>query len=627
MLISNEGGTLDARIHAIGKLFHTSCRLTVPLYQRPYVWTQEKQWEPLWIDIRRLAEQLITEGSAKPHFLGAVVVDVDPQPIGFLACHVVVDGQQRLTTVQLFLEAMADNYERVCADGHEDVQVYARRARKLTRNQDLLEEDLDGEFKVWPMNVDRLSFKAVMQSGSPSNLRNDHAGNETVLGSQVARAYEFFYVAIEGWLRVQEDVELAVKKLSEVVENHLQVAVIDLQNSVDPQLIFETLNARGTPLRPTDLIKNFLFHQAALEQEDGVALYAEFWAPFDAQNAYWSETIGRGAMRRERLDTFMHHYLTMKVRDDVQVGRLYAEYRSFAEKTELSTVDQLEQIATYGAIYRSLDNLPAGSAEATFMYRLRQMDVATVMPFVLRLMGDATVSPDDRHAILADLESFLVRRLVCQVTTKAYNKIFVELLKATDEEGLSPDVVRNHMLGWDDDTTVWPDDEAFHTAWMDYRVYGWIAQARVRMIFEALEPMVRTDKSDDVMLIQQALTIEHLMPQSWQAHYPLPVGVDPEPASAARERVMHTFGNLTLLTQKLNTSVSNGAWERVDEEGVDKGKRDEILWHSNLGINSMLLHTKKWDEDAIRSRSEVLFTAARKLWPRPYASVPGDSES
>ena len=598
----------------------------MPLYQRPYVWTQERQWEPLWSDIRRLAEQLMLEGSAKPHFLGAVVVDVDPQPIGFLACHVVVDGQQRLTTVQLFLEAMADSFERVCTDGHEDVLVYARRARKLTRNQDLLEEDLDGEFKVWPMNVDRLSFKAVMQSGSPGDLRTEHAGNQAVLGSQVALAYEFFYGAIQEWLQAQDDVDLAVKKLYEVVEDCLQVAVIDLQNSVDPQLIFETLNARGTPLRPTDLIKNLLFHQAALEQEDGAALYAEFWAPFDAENAYWSEIIGRGATRRERLDTFMHHYLTMQARDDVQVGRLYAEYGAFAEKTTLSIVEQLEQISTYGAIYRSLDHLPAGSPEATFIYRLRQMDVATVMPFVLRLMGDSSLSVDDRRTILGDLESYLIRRLVCQVTTKAYNKTFVELLKVTDEEGLRPDVVRTHLLGWDDETTVWPDDKAFHTAWMEYRVYGWIVQARVRMLFEALEPMVRTDKSDDVMLIQQALTIEHLMPQSWQAHYPLPVDADPESAAAARERLLHTFGNLTLLTQKLNASVSNGAWEAMDAEGVDSGKRHEILVHSNLGINSMLLDSERWDEAAILARGEILFEAARKLWPRPQGPTADGEE-
>lgn len=612
---------MDARIHEVGKLFQTPCRLVVPLYQRPYVWTKEQQWEPLWSDIRRLAEELLTNSNPRPHFLGAVVVDVDPKPIGYLTCHVVVDGQQRLTTIQLFLEAVADNYERIC-DGdpvcaEAFAQLYASRARSLTINSNLSDEDVDGKFKIWPMNVDQVAFKSVAEATSPEDLRATHAGDDRILRSRIAQAYEYFYTAIHDWLESQDDIRSGVERLYDVLQRHVQIAVIDLQNSVDPQLIFETLNARGTPLLPSDLIKNFLFHKAALEHVDGPVLYAEHWAPFDTEYAYWSEAVGRGVSRRPRLDTFMHQYLTMQKRDDVQVGKLYPEYRSFADKTDLSTVGQLGAIRTYAAIYQSLDHLPAGSVEATFIYRLRQMDVATVMPFVLQLMGEKSLAIGDRNRIMGDLESFLVRRMVCQLTTKAYNKLFVDLLKTTDEKGLSPEVVRDQLLEWTDPTTQWPDDETFHAAWVDQRAYGWIAQARIRMVFEALEPIVRSHMAENVMLIQEALTIEHLLPQSWGAHYPLPDDVDLETARIERERLLHTFGNLTLLTQRLNPSVSNGAWHRMSAQGIDKGKRAEILRHSNLGINSMLLDSDRWDEKAIRSRGEVLFKAAKKLWPRP----------
>jgi hypothetical protein len=611
------GDALDARIWQIGKLFGTPSRLVVPLYQRPYVWTKEQQWEPLWTDIRRLAEQLLNKTTPKPHFLGAVVVDVDPRPIGYLACHVVVDGQQRLTTVQLFLEALADNYERLCPPDDDDMQVFARRARSLTRNRDLSALDVDGEFKVWPMNADQVSFKAVMAAGSPEEIASFGDGQAAVSTSRITLAYEYFYGAIRDWLIAQESFASAVKSLYEVVENHLQIAVIDLENSVDPQLIFETLNARGTPLLPSDLVKNFLFHQAALECTDDSAPYAQYWAPFDVERPYWSEKIGRGALRRERLDVFMHQYLTMQARDDVQVGRLYSEYRDFAERTDLTADQQLAQICTYGRIYRSLDHLPAGSVEAKFMYRLRQMDVATVMPFLLCLMGDPAVSKTDRRRILGDLESYLVRRLVCHLTIKAYNKTFVELLKATDKGGMTPEVVRQHLLSWQDETTVWPDDKTFQTAWMNYQAYYWLAQARIRMILEALEPKVRSEKSEDLLVIEEVLTIEHLMPQSWQAHYPLLETADSSAAANERERLIHTFGNLTLLTKKLNPSVSNGAWTRIDAQAVDKGKRAEILRHSNLGLNSMLFDCEAWDESAIQARGASLFKAAKKLWPHP----------
>lgn len=437
-------------------------------------------------------------------------------------------------TIQLFLEALADNYEVFCDGDQGDKKVYANLARGLVRNSNVLDGDVNGEFKIWPMNVDQAAFKAVMEAGSPEQLYEVHAKNDKILGSSLAQAYDFFYGVIRDWLLSQDDLDSAVRRLFEVIQNHMQIAVIDLKNSVDPQLIFETLNARGTPLDPSDLIKNFLFHQVALEGANGEELYAEYWSPFDAEHSYWSEKRGRGATRRAWLDTFMFHYLTMESRDVVQVGKLYAEYRDFYERSSSSTVEQLASIRTYGEIYRSLDTMPPGSFDATFMYRLRRMDVATVMPFILRLKGDDTLSTSACEEIMKHVESYLVRRMVCQMSVKSYNQLFVELLKATDAKGLSPGVVRDRMLGWDDPTTVWPDDKMFHTAWMEYRAYGWIAQARVRMVLGALEPMVRSKKAEDVMLLQEALTIEHLMPQSWGAHYPLPDGVDPEKARSER---------------------------------------------------------------------------------------------
>jgi hypothetical protein len=315
----------------------------------------------------------------------------------------------------------------------------------------------------------------------------------------------------------------------------------------------------------------------------------------------------------------MFHYLIMQTGGDVQVGKLYPEYRDFYESTDLTTVEQLAHLRRFGEIYRSLDTVSDGSCEATFMYRLRQMDVTTMMPFILRLKGDSALAAEDYECILHDLESYLVRRMVCQLSVKSYNQLAVDLLKAVSEDGLTPQVVRDRMLTWSDPSSVWPDDVAFHNAWMEYETYRWIAQAKVRMLFEALEPVVKSDKAEDCVLIQQALTIEHLMPQSWAANYPLEAGEDPEAARVNRDRLVHTLGNLTLLTQKLNSSVSNGAWSRLNDEGVDEGKRDAILLHSNLGINSMLLKTKGWDESAIRHRGEQLYESAKKLWPWPQA--------
>lgn len=618
---------MDAHIHEIGVLFQSQAQLTIPIYQRPYVWSRDRQWEPLWSDIKRLAESVRVGGQPKPHFLGAVVIDAHPETNGItnIKRYLVVDGQQRLTTIQLFLEALADNYERVCDEGCAAAQHFANVARLLTRNQFVSDEDADGEFKVWPMNLDQHPFRSVMNSGSPEDLEHLVASDKQLVDHRIAGAYTYFYERIGEWLSGSEDIASAVKALYDAVSRYLHIVVIDLKNSVDPQLIFETLNARGTPLRPSDLIKNYLFHEVAAETGDGADLYAQYWMPFEDEHAYWSEMIGRGAQRRGRLDTFMHQYLTMQMRDDVQVSNLYREYGHFADATELTVADQLSELARYGEVYRSLDTLPSNTREAIFIYRLRQMDVATIMPFVLRLMGDHTVPTDARVQIMEYLESYLVRRLVCHLTGKAYNRSFVDLLRVTEEKGITPAVVSDLLLGWDKDTNVWPDDNWFRTAWMSYGAYNWMAQARVRMILEALEPVLTTEKAEDIQF-NETLTIEHLLPQKWMQHYPLPE--DGSVDAVTRDNALHTFGNLTLLNKKLNPSVSNGAWIRMVEQEadgavaeVDVGKRAEILRNSRLALNNVLLDYPVWNEAAIRSRGERLLEAALTVWPRPQTTT------
>ena len=614
---------MDAKLYGVGELFQPQARLVIPIYQRPYVWTEEGQWAPLWADVRRLAEHLVTGLSPRPHFLGAVVIDAHPgaDSYGRVKRHLVIDGQQRLTTIQLMLEALADNYERCRDEGCAGAQRCADLARLLTRNPFVAQDDPDAEFKVWPMNLDQSAFRSVMGAGSPAHLRELVDADPTIKESGIGSAYDYFYESIGEWLAAQPDMTVAVEALYAVMDRYLQIVVIDLKNTVDPQIIFETLNARGTPLLASDLIKNYLFHQAAAEDGDGDQAYADYWMPFEKQNSYWSEKIGKGAQRKVRINVFMHQYLTMQRRDDVLVNNLYQEYKNFADVTDLSIVDQLSELRRYGDLYLSLDNLPKDSPEATFIYRIRQMDIATIMPFVLRIMGDSSISADDRVLIMKYLESYVVRRLICHLTGKAYNRNFVDLLRVTDEQGVTPEVVCNLLLSWDKDTNAWPDDDWFRTAWMSYGAYNWMAQARVRMILEALEPVLSSRKAEDID-VNEVLTIEHLMPQNWRANYPLPA--DGSVTDIMRDNMLHTFGNLTLLNNKLNPSVSNGAWirmmhEKVDGQDmeVDRGKRAEILRHTRLTLNNMLLDDPTWDEEAIKARGEKLFKAALEVWPRP----------
>jgi hypothetical protein len=152
----------------------------------------------------------------------------------------------------------------------------------------------------------------------------------------------------------------------------------------------------------------------------------------------------------------------------------------------------------------------------------------------------------------------------------------------------------------------WPSDEEFETAWHNLSAYERLSATKVEMVLLALDQELRTKKGESIT-IDDELTIEHVMPQQWEDHWPLPAT---DPTGIAREKVIHTFGNLTLLTQGLNTSVSNGAYA---------AKRPEITAQSALRLNAYFQSVEAWDEAAIAARDEELFDLALSVWPKPAA--------
>ncbi len=163
------------------------------------------------------------------------------------------------------------------------------------------------------------------------------------------------------------------------------------------------------------------------------------------------------------------------------------------------------------------------------------------------------------------------------------------------------------LLQSDVDTSRWPNDTEFKQGWMNNGLYRSLPQQRIRMILEASEKQQQSPLSEAYVVFKSP-TIEHLLPQGWQAHWPLPEDVDKDQATKDREQLVHTIGNLTLLSGKLNTLISNGSWDK---------KLQHILEHSMSNINKQL--PAVWDEEAIRQRSTVLFEDAILIWPYPMA--------
>lgn len=593
---------MDAGTHSIGKIFGQDRRYVVPLFQRPYVWTQEQQWEPLWDDVRTVAERLLQGQATRPHFLGAIVLDQQRQPTGRVETRLVIDGQQRLTTIQILLESFAD---LASERGHEKLH---KALVKLTRNDDPMSEDPDEVFKVWPTNRDREAFSAVMKEGAPEGVRRAAERFETEKRrSPIAGAYLYFHEAIRAWLTSgSEDAQL--DKLYLTVKDNLRLVVIDLDGQDEAQLIFETLNARGTPLLPSDLVKNHLFHLAEQHGEKIDKLYERWWKPFDEEE-YWRREVVKGRGKRARIDVFLQDYLTLHEHDDVKIAHLYDAYREHIEKrTGEGAGQHMERLRRYADLYKRFGEMPEGSPEAAFFERLEALDMSTANPFLLELFARHGSNSEGIRQILRDIESFVVRRLVCRWTTKQYNLTFVELLRALDVPAPSvAEEVRRHLLSFDVESRRWPTDAEFREAWMNGPLGSALPRARTEMLIRALETRASSAKTEPVK-IDGKLTVEHLMPEKWQKHWPLPEGSQGDEQEAERNRLLQTMGNLTLLTKSLNPSVSNGPWSK---------KREAILEHSVLKLNNRLRDQAIWDEPAIRRRGEELFQIAMEIWPHP----------
>lgn len=593
------------------KIFDTTERLEAPLFQRPYVWTKDNNWQPLWEAIQSVAERRIRQESIRPHFLGTIVLDQIRVPTGKISSRQIIDGQQRLTTLQLALAAARDLSRMY---GQEQ---YARAFTKLTDNDVPLSDCVDDIFKVWPTNADRDDFRDVMQAGCPSKVRAmPHSDpNDAWL---IPDAYLFFSDCFMGWLGNNPQADGFAARLDSLhttLRDDIQIVVIDLEEKDDAQEIFETLNALGTPLLPADLVRNFLFHLAAGQLHDTKKLYTQYWEVFDTEKSYWRSEKRMGRLKKPRIDVFLYYYVTLMRADDVLVPQVFRAFREMVDQSDgQNAADHMERFNAYARVYKAFDEAEVGSREELFFYRLDQMDTTTAFPLLLEVFKqhNKPESKAELLQILADLESFFVRRVVCELTPKNYNRFTVELIKGLREMGgFSAANIRTLLLQETSEATRWPNDEEFKEAWMSLQFYKRLKRARSRMILEALECELYTTKTEKAD-VDRALTIEHLLPQDWGKHWPLTFAPeDPkgeEKAERRRKDLLHSIGNLTLLTKALNPSVSNGPWPK---------KQHEILKHSALNLNRRLADIEAWNEEAIEARTAELFPVALKIWPHP----------
>ncbi|HKZ40054.1 MAG TPA: HNH endonuclease family protein, partial [Candidatus Hodarchaeales archaeon] len=351
------------------------------------------------------------------------------------------------------------------------------------------------------------------------------------------------------------------------------------------------------------------------------ALYEEYWRRFD--DPFWRQEVRQGRLTRPRSDLYMQHFLASRQCIDIPVKHLYVEYKFWIErKRPFSTIrEELATLAKQGDDFRRILDPKREDILFDLVTFIDCFDVRTTYPLLLSLL-DRNIPDNDWKLITIIVQSYLLRRAICGFTTKNYNRIFLSLTRSLCNSEATPQKICEHLSGLVGESTEWPSDSKFAEAWKNRHAYETLQNARIVYILRRLNDTYIDSRTESIT-IESPLTVEHILPQKWIEHWQLPDGsmgltflelFDKPPgdiqvdATRRRNSLLQTLGNLTILTQPLNSSVSNSSWEV---------KKPALLQASLLPINQQLVTYEDWNEETIEIRSKDLVARALKLWPGP----------
>ncbi|WP_435737375.1 DUF262 domain-containing protein [Cellulosimicrobium sp. PMB13] len=548
----------------------------VPLYQRVYSWAQ-RQLDQLWRDIVQLASDRTNEPSTT-HFVGSLVLASSPDsgPVG-VQRYLVVDGQQRLTTLTILLAALRDHRVATEGDGH----------RARIDDQYLVNRYEDGQpTKLLPTQKDRPAYLAAIRS-------TPVAGGDDNVGA----AYRFFRSRIS--TVGDSDDRLNLERIEETVLRGLALVVVTAQPGDNAHRIFESLNNTGLRLTQGDLLRNYLFMRLPSRAE---AVYESIWVPLqDALSPdrlellFWLDLVQRDENAKQA-DTYVGQQARLNLlRSEAEVE---AEIRRIAELGHLLAIALEPSRESHRDVRKRLS-------------RIKAWGTTTVYPVVLNLLArraEGAASSEEVAEALTILESYLVRRVIIGRATANLNRA---LLSAVSDLAKGPDVVAALRASLSSGRKHWGTDSQVRDAVRSVPFYWQGRKAQQKLILLWLEESYAGKE----LVNPGGLTIEHLLPQTLtpEWHDALAESVKVEDLDV--EAALHTIGNLTLTGY--NSELSNRPWEH---------KRG-FLRDSGLAMNRAVAQYPSWALTDIRRRSDELAARITELWPGPDEDVAVERES
>lgn len=539
------------------KIFNGDTQFIVPLYQRMYSWKQE-QCKRLWDDI-----VFLEKNNKTGHFIGSIVCVVESTSISGTSKFMVIDGQQRLTTLTLLLIALRDY---LSSTGKK-----SSITRKFLKNDTENESD---QYKLVLTYNDKDILIKLIQNVPVDDIKN----------SRILEAYNYFVGQINSSDLTQEQIESAIAKL--------QIVNIILDTTDDPQSIFESLNSTGLDLSQSDLIRNFIL--MGLNNQEQTKLYNTKWMP--------TEKLFNYDRQSELMDRFFRDYITMKISRIPKEGNVYEEFKKYYKSLDISNDDLCEDIYNYAKYYTNILFSKSSDSELNEIFsdiRLLRMEVA--YPFLMQVYGDYENKKIERNEfieILKMTESYVFRRAICEIPTNSLNKTFAVLKNKIDNNDYLNSIKAYFVTL--DSYKSFPKDDEFFTHFIEKDIYN----MRIRnYILSKLERFKNKEKLD-----LASFTIEHIMPENENLRNGWKEALG-ENWKEIHNKYLHTIGNLTLTAY--NSEMS-------DKSFSDKLKIDGGFKQSGLRLNNYIREQTEWNLCKIKERATILAEQAKQIWAYPF---------
>lgn len=566
---------LQAGETTLNKLLNTSRQFIVPIFQRNYSW-QKSQYEQLWFDILRASKFKEKQN----HFIGSIVYIDMGTPAGRPQQLLLIDGQQRLTTISILLCAIKDYVQKFNLE--TKLINLAKIKNQFLYNSDEIDED---RYKLLLNVQDKETYIKLIDN--TIFTVNKPATN-------IIKCYEFFYERIEDFIKQHGQID-------EIYAGIFKLSLVSIsldKDSDNPQMIFESMNSTGKDLSQTDLLRNYLLMDLTPEKQ--TRLYKTYWKPME-------ELFGEDIYKNDvnKFDYFIRDFLTLKSDTGYicKINNVYENFKRYYLDNNCEKFAVLKDLFTYAKYYACIDLLQEKDDELKLYWQeFKKLDSHVVYPFLLKLYDDYSrqiLIKEDFKKILQVVISYLWRRAICEIPTNSLSKTFATLYQAVDKEDYVNSIIKAFVFK--SSYKRFPSDYEVREKLQTKDIYHFRLR---KYLLEALENYYHKEPID---LNTANYTIEHIMPQniehnlSWQQM----LGEDWQEVHSL---YLHTLGNLTITGY--NAEMSNKSfWEKVNGESGFK--------HSHLKLNESIAQCDVWNKKSIQRRTNILTDIILKIWKYP----------